>query len=131
MAAACMFQLGSFVSCSVWASRLFGALAGAHVLLNNIGMALVSRAPLLIDVLEYLCLGVRVSRTPEGRVRCISSDSWLDFGFWIGRKLRAISREYALRVLSLHAEYFVQRRAASMETLGLSYRLPPYPGSQW
>ena len=101
------------------------------MLLNNIGMALVSRAPLLIDVLEYLCLGVRVSRTPEGRVRYISSDGWLDFGFWIGRKLRAISRGYAVRVLSLRAEYFVQRRAASMETLGLSYRLPPYPGSQW
>jgi len=124
-----MFQLGSFVSCSVWASRLFGALAGAHVLSNNIGMALVSRAPLLIDVLEYLCLGVRVLRTPEGRVRYISSDSWLDFGFWIGRKFRAISREYAVRVLSLRAEYFAQRRAASMEILGLSYRLPPYPGT--
>ena len=37
-----------------------------HVLSNNIGMALVSRAPLLIDVLEYLCLGLAFSSVDWG-----------------------------------------------------------------
>ena len=78
------------------------------------------------DVLEYLCLGVRISRDPEGHVSMISSDTWLSPFFWLGWRMRAISKVYDREILELRRQYFASRREASV-LVGVCYRLPPYP----
>ena len=46
----------------------------------------------LVDVLEYLCCGIHIDRSHDGRVSCISGHSWLGTGFWLGWRMRAISK---------------------------------------
>ena len=82
----------------------------------------------LVDVLEYLCLGVHIDRSHDGRVSCISGHSWLGTGFWLGWRMRAISQVFARQLLRLRQAYFASRREAAA-VIGVQYRLPPYPCS--
>ena len=82
----------------------------------------------LVEVLEYLCLGIHIDRSHDGRVSCISGHSWLGTGFWLGWRMRAISKVFARHMLRLRQAYFASRREAAA-VIGIQYRLPPYPRS--
>ena len=83
----------------------------------------------LVDVLEYLCLGIHIDRSHDGRVSGISEYSWLTTGFWLGWRMPAISQVFARQMIRLRQAYFASRREA-VAVISVQYVLGP-PQRTW